>query len=410
MRELLRFDRQTLGQFGGTSFGAASVSGSHLMMQVVSIRYLSANEIGTLAFVLILMQAGYSLCNALVATPYTIALNQNGSTDQRTLASFGRINLLLALIQGLLCGLVAGCAVHVAAGVAFGTAGFVSIIRWFGRADAFARHDSRRAIHSDYVYASFVTTAMLMALVAGLPLWAFGTILLTSGIAALAVLGPALILQHRPTAWRETFSAYRPIWREQSIWTLLGVTASEATANSYSYIINAIAGPAAFAPIAIGALFFRPVNVVITALTQLQRPRMALAIATRNGAALRQAARNFHAALVAVWALNAAATASILLLMPNTFFSKRGIGFSTVLVAAAMLSAVTFLQCMQAPLSVQLQAAGRFKSLALASAVSAVLTVPIVATLAIIATPVATIVGVAIGQAILLLIIWRRLG
>ncbi|HEX7872155.1 MAG TPA: polysaccharide biosynthesis protein, partial [Sphingobium sp.] len=70
------------GRFGLASLSSAIVSVSHLAVQLFSIHHLGTAAIGTLAFLLVIIQFGYSLSNALVSTPYTIAVNQGDDADR----------------------------------------------------------------------------------------------------------------------------------------------------------------------------------------------------------------------------------------------------------------------------------------------------------------------------------------
>src|SRR3546814_16946645 len=94
-------------------------------------------------------------------------------------------------------------------------------------------------------------------------------------------------------------------------------SSTEVTSNSHSYIVTLLAGPTAFAPIAVGMLFFRPVNVCITALTQLERPRMTRAVARGDHDAAIRSERVFMAAPVLLWLATCAVAAITLSSFPR---------------------------------------------------------------------------------------------
>src|SRR3546814_14601464 len=81
------------GRFGLASLSSAIVSVSHLLVQLFSIHHLETAAIGTLAFLLVIIQFGYGLSNALVSTPYTIAVNQGDDADARSSDFFFPVNL-----------------------------------------------------------------------------------------------------------------------------------------------------------------------------------------------------------------------------------------------------------------------------------------------------------------------------
>ena len=91
------------GRFGLASLSSAIVSASHLGVQLFSIHHLGTAALGTRASLLVIIQFGYSLSNALVSTPYTIAVNQGDEADGKSFDFFFPVNLLLALSQGVVC-------------------------------------------------------------------------------------------------------------------------------------------------------------------------------------------------------------------------------------------------------------------------------------------------------------------
>ncbi|RRQ95992.1 polysaccharide biosynthesis protein, partial [Enterococcus faecalis] len=141
------------GRFGLASFSSAIVSVSHLLVQLFSIHHLATTGIGVLAFLLVIIQFGYSLSNALVSTPYTIAVNQGEDVDRAAHGFFFPVNLLLSLSQGMICAAIAWTTASPQAALVFGRAGTLSLIRWFGRSNAYAHHAPIQAARSDIAYA-----------------------------------------------------------------------------------------------------------------------------------------------------------------------------------------------------------------------------------------------------------------
>lgn len=398
--------RATLARFGLASMSSAAVSVSHLLVQLVSVRRLEAAEIGTLAFLLVIIQFGYSLSNALVSTPYAIAVNQREDGEDQGFDFFYPVNLLLALSQGLLCAAIGWIMAGPWAAAAFGLAGLFSLLRWFGRANAYAHHTPGGAAVSDLVYAVLVVAGVGATLAVGARLELFGAVLAGAGLLALIPFGAAFLARHRPTGLVRALASYRPVWKRQSAWTLIGVITTEATSNAHSYIVTLFAGPAAFAPIAVGMLFFRPVNVCITALTQLERPRMARAVGQGNERAARGSVRAFLAALLVIWVATAVTAALVLFAFPHIII-KPTLSVETVMIAVALCGALSLVQCIQAPMSVLTQARGAFKALAATSVRSCFVGVAAVVAVTLLAPSVYTIAGVVLAQLVMMLGIWR---
>ncbi|UIJ46166.1 polysaccharide biosynthesis protein [Sphingomonas cannabina] len=397
--------RATLARFGLASMSSAFVSASHLLVQLVSVRRLSATEVGTLAFLLVIIQLGYGLSNALVSTPYAIAVNQR-SEEEGDHGFFFPLNLLLSLAQGLICAGIGWVMAGPLAAAAFGAAGVVSLLRWFGRATSYAHHRPATAAFSDFVYAGLVTAGVAGTLAFGPRLELFGAVLATAGLVGLAPFGLRFLARHRPLGLVRAFGDYREVWKRQSAWTLIGVITTEATSNAHSYAVTALAGPAAFAPIAVGALFFRPVNVCITALTQLERPRMARAVAHGDERAARRSSQAFTAALALVWLATSITAAVILWFFPHILI-RPTLSVTTVTIAAALSSLLTLVQCLQSPMSVLTQARGAFRPLAATSVRSCLVGIAAVLALTFTVPPVYTVAGVVLSQLVMMLGILR---
>lgn len=395
-----------LGRFGVASLSSAIVSVSHLGVQLFSIHQLNTAAIGILAFLLVIIQFGYGLSNALVSTPYTIAVNQGDDADSKSFDFFFPLNLLLALSQGLLCAGIAWATASPSAAAIFGLAGTLSLVRWFGRSNAYAHHAPARAARSDLAYAGTIVAGLLIATRTGADLASIGAMLIAANIAGLTPFGLAYLRRHIAMGPGRALSGYRPVWREQSAWTLVGVLSTEATSNSHSYIVTLLAGPTAFAPVAVGMLFFRPVNVCITALTQLERPRMTRAVASGDHAGAIKSERIFMAALVLLWAATCGVAAVVLFGFPQLIL-KPTLDHELVAIAVGLCALLSLVQCVQTPMSVMTQARKAFRPLANQSLRSCGVGLVAVTLLTLAVAPIFSIAGVVLSQLVMMLGIWQ---
>ena len=394
------------GRFGLASLSSAIVSVSHLAVQLFSIHHLGTAAIGTLAFLLVIIQFGYSLSNALVSTPYTIAVNQTDDADGRTFDFFFPVNLMLSLSQGLICAGIAWATASPQAAAVFGLAGTLSLIRWFGRSNAYAHHAPARATRSDLAYAGTIVAGLLIAARTGADLTGIGAMLVMASIAGLLPFGLAYLRRHGAISPVRALGCYRPVWRDQSAWTLVGVLSSEATSNAHSYIVTLLAGPAAFAPIAVGMLFFRPVNVCITALTQLERPRMTRSVARGDHDAAIKSERIFMAALVFLWLATCVVAAVVLYGFPQLIL-KSTLDHRLVAIAVGLCALLSLIQCVQTPMSVMTQARKAFRPLAGQSLRSCGVGILAVTLLTLAVAPIFSIAGVVLSQLVMMLGIWQ---
>ena len=394
------------GRFGLASLSSAIVSVSHLLIQLFSIHHLETAAIGTLAFLLVIIQFGYGLSNALVSTPYTIVVNQGDDADARSVDFFFPVNLMLAASQGLICAAIAWATASPSAALLFGLAGMLSLIRWFGRSNAYAHHTPARAARSDLAYAGTILAGLLIAMRTGADMAAIGGMLVAASLIGLLPFGLAYLRRHFAMAPGHALGAYRPVWKEQSAWTLVGVLSTEATSNSHSYIVTLLAGPTAFAPIAVGMLFFRPVNVCITALTQLERPRLTRAVARGDHGAAIRSERVFMAALVLLWLATCAVAAIALYAFPGLIL-KPTLDHRLVMIAVGLCALLSLVQCVQTPMSVMTQARKAFRPLAAQSMRSCGVGLIAVTLIVLGTAPVFSIGGVVLSQLVMMLGIWR---
>ena len=394
------------GRFGLASLSSAIVSVSHLLIQLFSIHHLETAAIGTLAFLLVIIQFGYGLSNALVSTPYTIVVNQGDDADARSFDFFFPVNLMLAASQGLICAAIAWATASPSAALLFGLAGMLSLIRWFGRSNAYAHHTPARAARSDLAYAGTILAGLLIAMRTGADMSAIGGMLVAASLIGLLPFGLAYLRRHFAIAPGRALSAYRPVWKEQSAWTLVGVLSTEATSNSHSYIVTLLAGPTAFAPIAVGMLFFRPVNVCITALTQLERPRLTRAVARGDHGAAIRSERVFMAALVLLWLATCAVAAIALYAFPGLIL-KPTLDHRLVMIAVGLCALLSLVQCVQTPMSVMTQARKAFRPLATQSIRSCGVGLIAVTLIVLGTAPVFSIGGVVLSQLVMTFGIWR---
>lgn len=393
-------------RFGLASLSSAIVSVSHLAVQLFSIHHLGTAAIGTLAFLLVIIQFGYGLSNALVSTPYTIAVNQDDDADRRSLDFFFPVNLLLAISQGMVCAAIAWATASPAAAAVFGLAGTLSLVRWFGRSNAYAHHSPARAARSDIAYSGTIIVGLLVGSRTGADLASIGAMLVAASIVGLLPFGFAYLRRHLIMQPTSALRAYRPVWREQSAWTLVGVLSTEATSNAHSYIVTLLAGPTAFAPVAVGMLFFRPVNVCITALTQLERPRMTRAVARGDHDAAIKSERIFMGALLFLWAGTCVLAAVVLFVFPQLIL-KPTLDWELVAIAVGLCALLSLVQCVQTPMSVMTQARKAFRPLANQSLRSCGVGIVAVTLLTLAVAPIFSIAGVVLSQLVMMLGIWQ---
>jgi O-antigen/teichoic acid export membrane protein len=390
------------GRYGIATLGPLGVSAAHFLASLLLLRTLPAADFGLFAFLLVVMGFCFSVSSALIATPYTVAANQRdfSAKDART---FFIANLLFATAAALACGGIA-FGLHAGTGTAallFGLFGGFAMLRSFARAHAYAAHAPMRVAVVDIAYATLLLAGLAVT-------WLTHNLTLITALIAFAAAATAAVIASGASylklqfvdAFAGNLRAYASIWRNQSRWTLLGVSSTEGTFNAHAYMVTLIAGPAAFAPIAAAALFMRPVSMCANSLLQLERPAMARAIAEGKLDVALRSVRHFRWAIMLVWLGTVTALAVIYLTVPKLLLPAH-YDFATVVMATALWACVEVVHSWVVPDSALLQAADRFRPLAAATVQSSMVTIVAALALLVAFGPVASLCGVVLGVIVL---------
>ena len=388
-------------------FAPSSVSAAHFIVQVMMLATLTPAQFGAFAFLLIVVQFGSGLSNALVATPYTVEVSSHPQPRRDMQAMFFAANAVFTVAFAIAVYLVGslvgdGLWTHL-----FALYATFAMLRWFGRAHNYAMLRPAASGISDIAYA-----VTLVAIVAGLA-WT-GTLGLDSVALAFiaATLAGCLCLggefQARQFSLRglAQLPAYRQIWKGQSRWTLLGVATSEATGNVHSYLVTLLAGPAAFAPLGAAALFVRPVLLSVTSLMQLEIPILGRALASGNVVKADATRRRFLYALLAIWVATAALAYAVITFVPSLII-KPDYSLGEVEIAVLLLLVASLFQVWQGPNSALLQAAKLFKDLSKASVVACLFSIAGALAALVWLPPVYSLAGIAVGQLVMAVLLAR---
>jgi hypothetical protein len=238
-------------------------------------------------------------------------------------------------------------------------------------------------------------------------------VLASAAIVAMLPFGAAYLERQLAAGFKGWLSAYRAIWRDLARWSLLGVVLTEITVNAHAYLVTLIAGPAAFALIAAGALFLRPVSLFLTALPDLERASMARHIVGGDPKAAFASVRTFRIAGAVAWLATIAATALVLVWFP-AILPGAHYPLTDVVAVVAIWAAIMAVRIVRTPDSVLLQAAAEFKALAQASMLSGAVSFLLALAFLVALGPAASLAGILVGETVmmvrvrLLLRAWKR--
>jgi O-antigen/teichoic acid export membrane protein len=398
-------------RYGLSAVGPLCISAAHFVAAVVFLRAFSRAEFGLFSFVLVVVPFSLSLSGAMIGAPLAIAARRS-QMHRGERATYLKANLVFGTAATFcVFALMRSSRADWALAAVFGAYGGVMTLRWFARTLCYATGPALRVLASDLVY-SLVLLAGLLVLHGAHALTALraADVLLAASAIALVSFGRSYLREQFRPSDEGSLGGYRPIWFELARWSALGVALTELTANAHAYLVTFIAGPAAFAPLAVGTLLVRPVQLVLAAVPDRERPVMARQLSSGDHAGARRSVNHFRMAAGAVWLATILVSGALLLWFPHLVL-KKGYDPSQSLVVLAFFAAITAARTLRTPESVLLQAAGEFRALAHASLWSCTVSLAATLLLLLVAGPVYSLAGILAGELVVtarILLLSRR--
>ncbi|MFC4255567.1 hypothetical protein GRI97_09020 [Altererythrobacter xixiisoli] len=358
---------------------------------------LAPADFGRFTFLLIAAQFSWAIGSSLFSAPLARLEHDVAHPEgRRARASLDSANFLFSLLIGALA-LFGAWRFNISPGASavFACMVIANNMRLFGRAAAYAEGQPSSVVRSDVIYTA-------VALI-GLPVLFFNPavgmeavfILLAVGsLVAISALLPFLRIRLGDIG---AILHYTAVWRRFSSWSLIGVVATEATANAHSYIVAFSLGAEAFVPIAVSSVLIRPATVALQALSEFERARMARLIARGEEAELRHNVLLFRSVLAAGLL---ATIAGILLLFgfAPELLTGGAHDERALHIGAALWTLVLLIRCAYMPEAVVLQACGAFDALAYPKLWSAPVSVVAAMGLIMVAQPVWSLAAIAAGE------------
>jgi O-antigen/teichoic acid export membrane protein len=410
-------DRRNFKEFAAKLFryafvtiGPVGTAGTQFILSLQMLHTLEPRWFGVFSFLLVVSQFSCGAWSALFCAPLPIlvhaATGESKLADLRCLFSSNGLGAIFALLTFWLIGVTLD--VPNSAAAVFGFFAAVTLLRWFARQHAYVTGNALRTVLSDVVYSIALFAGVEFIHVLHLDgLHAPFGILLGSSLVSLAPFGFEYFAYQFAKVSFHDLLRYSVIWKKYSSWALVGVATTEFTANAHAYLVTFLVGPAAFAPLSASALLIRPIGVVMTALTDFERPQLARQIHSGQKKSINRSLMIFRLVLIATMALTAIVALILLNLDPGLIFPPR---YSTAYLsqATALWMAIAAARIARTPESALLQAAGLFRPLALASVISSVVSIVIVTFLLIFGGPLFSVIGILLGEAVYAIWIHRQ--
>jgi hypothetical protein len=386
-----------IGRYGLTTVGPIAVSGAHFVASLIFLHRLAPVDFGLFSFLLVIVPFCLSMSSGLLGAPLVKAIGTSGICKEEHFAAFRSVNRLFCVAAGVVTAILMWSSqAGLFPAIVLGGYGAVMSLRWFSRFNAYIANYPRRAAASDLVYCIALLSGLVgLATANKLSLESASLVLLVSAILSVPVFGLAFLRQQvRSTG---SLSAYGPIWRDVTRWSLLGVVLSEVTANAHAYMVTFISGAHEFALLALGSLLMRPVFLVLQALPDRERPAIARYLAAGDFTKANRTRMEFRLAAILVWLATAALAAAILAWFPQIFI-RKGFDATSVYIVVAMWALIVAARAARASEAVFLQGAGEFNSLARTGLSASLVSVAGTFLLLLLFGPIASLGGILGGE------------
>ena len=390
--------------------GEGLQSGFHFVLSLILIRILSIYDFGLFAIVLVLGGIALGYGNALVSVPVTIHIPRFRSVGAAHFQDvvFSSIALLISAVIAIIVSFGLWLIIQQPTEALAGGA-FIGLwtLRNHVRSVMFARRWMASATISDFCYAGsgLLLVTILLAFgrenldVTGILVALSCANLLAIGV-ALAALGRFPRVSFRHNVWQR----YRAIWPDIG-WSLVSTTTWSIQGQALMFLVAAIAGPEAYAPIAAGTLLFSPIRLAIAAVINVFRPDFVMALKEER----------YHRLTMTLYSLTAVIVMSCLAaglciwlgwpwLEAHVFGAKLAHASMPLIVFLTALSVIIY-STYNVPLAL-VQAAGQFRLVALASALGSIVGLGFVSTLLVVSTVAWSVAGLVAGEAACGIVLW----
>jgi O-antigen/teichoic acid export membrane protein len=203
---------------------------------------------------------------------------------------------------------------------------------------------------------------------------------------------------------RSVRNRYRAIWRDV-VWSLVGVTTWNIQGQAPMFVVAALAGPAAYAPIAAAIVLFNPLRTALGAFVNVVRPEFATGLALGLHRQVKMTLLSSSAVIMlCCLAFDAAVWLGWDALSAHIYGDKFSFASMPLIATLAGASALIYLSY-HVPLSL-VQAARGFKTVAVATTLGGIVGLAAVVILLLFSTVSWTLAGFAAGEAVCWTYLW----
>ncbi|WP_099036028.1 hypothetical protein [Lacimicrobium alkaliphilum] len=394
--------------------GAAGISIANLYVSLLMIGNVSQEEYGVFALMLVIQSLACGFSNAILNSPLLIVITNNRENKRDVVWGYQRLNFLFCLVMALMQLLVSYLLLkNFESAFLFCFLAFFAVFRWFGRAYLNNCDDNYLVVRSDFSY--FLFSVFGSSVLLFIEKFEFNNVLLILSISqfiSIGFFGQNFIAENLKGMISGKLQNTVEGFLKQGRFALLGVLSAEATSNSHAYIVSALFGPAAYAPIAAANLVFRPLDVAFSTMTQLERPRIRKLLHQNRKDEVTCSLKKILLYCSIVWCGILLGAISCNFLFFEMIY-KDAEYYDALTYSFGIFLIIYIFRMMRSPIAIYLQSADNFRVLSNLSLLAGGLTLVLVSLSSFfLGTAFSSLLGVALGEFLLFLMlrnIYRRL-
>lgn len=387
--------------------GPIMFSGSSLVASAIVQKTSSAFDFGIFAFIQVVLASGMRLLNGFITVP---SMNEiaNKSPINEVLQSFVPAGLAFCLIGSLSIYPViiwSGGSSFVA--ILSSLLAFFTWSRYMYRSLALIVSSGRIAVISDTAYG--VINILLLTSMLFFHKVDVKAALLTqivSSVVSAITLAKATGFIYRIEKNRIKF--FFNSFKVTGISSLIVALSSQISTSAHAYVTTLWLSPAAFAPIALATLAYRPHGVILTGIMQYESPQVAKAIRSNDKNKAVKVLKDLYFLVILAW-LGNSLVSFFVGYSGNSFLNLKEYSISDVRLALVFIGVLVLLRAATEPQTAFLQITGQSTKLAKLSILCAIITIiMIVISLTVLGkSPVYTLLGPLFGELVNLLVVSR---
>ena len=388
----------------------ALVSGFHFALNLVLVRQIAPYDYGVFAFAFVLAMFAQAINNALISTPLTVytPVIKDAAERSRQESMLSVVNLMF-------------CAVLFTIGLAYipfselnaTTIASISLFvamyaaRQYSRSFGYARLRPLVTAAGDTTY-MLSGTAILATLITLDSSPQVSLILIALALANFIAICVETALLHG----RDVLALFKGHWRgygmiwEQSRWALAGAVTTLLMGQAHSLIVVKSHGPAAFAPLAAGAVLFGPVRVALMTWQNMVKPEMAVALSEHRYDAVRSQMKRATISMVIAMVIVVGGLVLFWSWIDGFLYEKRYADQPMAWIVA-LWALITVCSASYTPVSAALQALKNFRALAMGSIYASVIAAIAVLLLLHLYSPATTLFGIFMAELFMAIFLLR---